>query len=67
MDALHQIHTSLQDLHAKADTNKDSHDRTHAELVGLRAEMQQQDIRTSHLEAVTKEHSSLHEGTLTRA
>ena len=66
IDALHQIHSSLQDLHSKADTNKDSQDRTHAELVGLRAEMQQQGVRTSHLEATTREHSSLHEGTLLR-
>ena len=66
MDALQQIHLSLQDLHVKADSNKDSQDRTHAELVGLRAELQQQDIRTAHLEATTKEHTSLHEGTLLR-
>ena len=66
MDALQQIHLSLQDLHVKADSNKGSQDRTHAELVGLRAELQQQDIRTAHLEATTKEHTSLHEGTLLR-
>ena len=66
MDAPQQIHSSLQELHTKADTAKDGQDRVHAEMIGLRSEMQQQEVRTAALEAVFQEHSSLHEGTLLR-
>ncbi|CAE6941294.1 BXL5 [Symbiodinium sp. CCMP2592] len=66
MDALQQIHQSLQDLHTKADTSKNSQDRAHAELIGLRADLHQQEVRTEALEATTKEHTQLHEGTLLR-
>ena len=50
----------------KTDSNRDSQDRAHAEPPGLRSDLQQQEIRTADLEAATREHSGLHEGTLLR-
>ena len=53
MDALQQIHSSRQELHTKADTTKDGQDRVCAEMIGLRSDMQQQEVRTAALEAVS--------------
>ena len=66
MDALQMIHASLQDLHVKTDDSKDKQDRLHAEMVGFRAELGQQEVRTATLEQTCKEHTELHEGTLLR-
>ena len=66
MDARQMIHASLQDLHVKTDDSKDKQDRLHAEMVGFRAELGQQEVRTATLEQTCKEHTELHEGTLLR-
>ena len=62
MDALQQI----EDLHSKADSSKDGQERLHAEMIGVRADLEQQDIRVTALESTCREHTELHTGTLLR-
>ena len=66
IEALQQIHSSLQDLHTKADGNKDGQDKLHAEVVGIRSELGQQDIRISSVESTCHEHTNLHKSTMQR-